>query len=194
MNNPIIVLILYLILQCRSQRRKRRAARAAGLHCDSNSGSYMERSTVDFIVPGEWFLNQIYQNFPWQSRAIVILIQLTVDFIVPGETPDLSKLFLSLKDPLNSTTVESVAKFDFCNNIFIVIQGPIWNNRLWNSLSVIFYTRFISFELPTRLPWKVSLDFILLMLNDAQGHWNGLQTVLYFYYRVTVLKMVFFNW
>ena len=49
----IIVLILYLILQCRSQRRKRRAARAAGLHCDSNSGSYMERSTVDFIVPGE---------------------------------------------------------------------------------------------------------------------------------------------
>ena len=52
MNNPL-VLILYLILQCRSQRRKRRAARAAGLHCDSNSGSYMERSTVDFIVPGE---------------------------------------------------------------------------------------------------------------------------------------------
>ena len=69
MNNPIIVLILYLILQCRSQRRKRRAARAAGLHCDSNSGSYMERSTVDFIVPGEWFLNQIYQNFPWQSSG-----------------------------------------------------------------------------------------------------------------------------
>ena len=32
--------------------------------------------------------------------------RLTVDFIDPGETPDLLKLFLSLKDPLNSTTVE----------------------------------------------------------------------------------------
>ena len=54
----IIVLILYLILQCRGQQRKRRAARrrAAGL-CDTSSGggagdSYLERSTVDFIVPG----------------------------------------------------------------------------------------------------------------------------------------------
>ena len=68
-------------------------------NCDINSGSYTER--------------------------------LTVEFIVPGETPDLSKLFLSLKDPLNSTTVESVSKFDFCNNIFLVIQVPKWNNRLW---------------------------------------------------------------
>ena len=58
----IIVLILYLILQCRSQRRKRRAARAAGLHCDSNSGSYMERSTVDFIVPGEMELTSAVRS------------------------------------------------------------------------------------------------------------------------------------
>ena len=56
----IIVLILYLILQCRGQQRKRRAARrrAAGL-CDTSSGggagdSYLERSTVDFIVPGSY--------------------------------------------------------------------------------------------------------------------------------------------
>ena len=46
--------VLYLILQCRSHRRKHRAAlRAAGIPCDSNSNSYMERSTVDFIVPGK---------------------------------------------------------------------------------------------------------------------------------------------
>ena len=110
-----------------------------------------------------------------------------------------SKLRIHSKPDRNQSkltvcTVESVAKFDFCNNIFLVIQGPIWNNRLWTSLSVIFCTRFISFELPTGLPWKVSLRFILLLLIDAQGHLNGLQTVLYFYYRVTVLKMVFFNW
>ena len=58
----IIVLILYLILQCRSQRRKRRAARASGLHCDSNSGSFMERSTVDFIVPGEMELTSAVRS------------------------------------------------------------------------------------------------------------------------------------
>ena len=61
----IIVLILYLILQCRGQQRKRRAARrrAAGL-CDTSSGggagdSYLERSTVDFIVPGTIILFRV---------------------------------------------------------------------------------------------------------------------------------------
>jgi hypothetical protein len=63
----IIVLILYLILQCRSQRRKRRAARAAGLHCDSNSGSYMERTTVDFIVPGEMELTSAVRSVSCNS-------------------------------------------------------------------------------------------------------------------------------
>ena len=58
----IIVLILYLILQCRSQRRKRRAARASGLACDSNSGSFMERSTIDFIVPGEMELTSAVRS------------------------------------------------------------------------------------------------------------------------------------
>ena len=66
----IIVLILYLILQCRGQQRKRRAARrrAAGL-CDTSSGggagdSYLERSTVDFIVPGIFEKDKIlFQSF-----------------------------------------------------------------------------------------------------------------------------------
>ena len=65
----IIVLILYLILQCRSQRRKRRAARAAGLHCDSNSGSYMERSTVDFIVPGEMELTSAVRSVSASNKC-----------------------------------------------------------------------------------------------------------------------------
>ena len=65
----IIVLILYLILQCRSQRRKRRAARAAGLHCDSNSGSYMERSTVDFIVPGEMELTSAVRSVSASAKC-----------------------------------------------------------------------------------------------------------------------------
>jgi len=68
----IIVLILYLVLQCRDRRKRLRAARAAmgggggassggggsgGLllaGCDrSSNSSFVERSTVDFIVPGE---------------------------------------------------------------------------------------------------------------------------------------------
>lgn len=63
------MLILYLILQCRSQRRKRRAARAAGLHCDSNSGSFMERSTVDFIVPGEMELTSAVRSVSSSSKC-----------------------------------------------------------------------------------------------------------------------------
>lgn len=58
----IIILILYLILQCRSRHKRRRAARAMGLHCDSNSGSFMERSTVDFIVPGEMELTKAVRS------------------------------------------------------------------------------------------------------------------------------------
>jgi len=47
----IIVLILYLILQCRQKRRERQLRK---LICDSRSSdSFAERSTVDYIVPGE---------------------------------------------------------------------------------------------------------------------------------------------
>ena len=55
----IIVLIPYLILQCRGQQGKCRAARrrVTGLSGDTSScggagDSYLELSTVDFIVPG----------------------------------------------------------------------------------------------------------------------------------------------
>ena len=73
----IIVLILYLILQCRGQQRKRRAARrrAAGL-CDTSSGggagdSYLERSTVDFIVPGIFEKDKIlFQSFVKVKRCV----------------------------------------------------------------------------------------------------------------------------
>jgi len=47
----IIVLILYLVLQCRQKRRERQLRK---LICDSHSSdSFAERSTVDYIVPGE---------------------------------------------------------------------------------------------------------------------------------------------
>jgi len=47
----IIVLILYLILQCKQKRRERQLRK---LICDSRSSdSFAERSTVDYIVPGE---------------------------------------------------------------------------------------------------------------------------------------------
>jgi len=47
----IIVLVLYLVLQCRQRRRDRHLRK---LICDSHSsGSFTERSTVDYIVPGE---------------------------------------------------------------------------------------------------------------------------------------------
>ena len=59
----------YIELNYSHQRRKRRAARAAGLHCDSNSGSYMERSTVDFIVPGEMELTSAVRSVSSSNKC-----------------------------------------------------------------------------------------------------------------------------
>nr|XP_040563886.1 uncharacterized protein LOC121114098 [Lepeophtheirus salmonis] len=63
----IIIMILYLVLQCRSRRYKSRLSRA--LHCDSNSNSnsYIERSTVDFIVPGEMELTSAVRSVSCSS-------------------------------------------------------------------------------------------------------------------------------
>ena len=68
----IIILILYLILQCRSRHKRRNRRRrgesgrsatsGGGGNCDSNSESYMERSTVDFIVPGEMELTSAVRS------------------------------------------------------------------------------------------------------------------------------------
>lgn len=61
----VIVLILYLILQCRQKRRERQLRK---LICDSHSsGSFAERSTVDYIMPGEMELTSAVRSVSCNS-------------------------------------------------------------------------------------------------------------------------------
>jgi hypothetical protein len=80
----IIVLILYLVLQCRDRRKRLRAARAGagggsaggggGLllaGCDrSSNSSFVERSTVDFIVPGEMELTTAVRSVSSKCNGV----------------------------------------------------------------------------------------------------------------------------